>query len=153
MSAKTSSPKTFSVVTMNMRDGSVQGHAAGCADLKRGIKKFAEPSQAEYAETVETKAQAWENYNADFLAEGSGAYEIDWLPCAKHVPAGDQDAILASYEADHIAENAEEAETRMPVETTIKQCGKWTRFYQNGVEVGRVHNDAADAVFAVIRQG
>lgn len=85
----------FQVTLMNMRDGSVQGHGAGCADLKRGKAKFAEPMQATEVWDVVTKADAWLSYNSDFLAEGgeSNAYEIDWLPCAKHIEEGDTHAV------------------------------------------------------------
>lgn len=70
---------------------------------------------------------------------------------AESAPESPEEA-PAKPKATRTRKTAEEAAPGA-VETTIKVCGKWTRFYQNGAEVGRVHNGAADAVFAVIRQG
>lgn len=77
----------YSVALVNMRDGSVQGHKGDCADLKRGKSYADEP----WVLDVEDKAQAWLEYNVDFIAEGGeeNAWDIKWLPCADHVPAGD----------------------------------------------------------------
>jgi hypothetical protein len=122
------------IAIVNMTDGSVQAHKAGCKDLSRKSRKGVGFADEAWELEVTDREEAREAYNADFDEETDGWYDIEWLPCASHVPD---------------REEAEEA----TVETTIKVCGKWTRFYQNGVEVGRVHNDAADAVFAVIRQG
>lgn len=92
-----------SVTLVNITDGTVHGHKAGCADLKRGnLRKHAE---GKFTLEVESKAVAWETYNADFIPEAiadgmpveSSAYEIEWAPCANHVPEGDREAIIAAY--------------------------------------------------------
>jgi hypothetical protein len=102
----------FDVVTMNMRDGSVQGHKAGCADLKRGRAKFSEPEMAEYVETVETKAEARASYNADFDYETDGWYEIEWAACAKHVPEGDIQDFLNPEQPEPVATYADPEHAR-----------------------------------------
>jgi hypothetical protein len=89
MSNTTTTPAEYDVVTMNMTDGSVQGHRAGCADLKRGRAKFAEPSQANDVLRVTSKAEARAEYNADFDEETEGWYDIEWAACANHIPAED----------------------------------------------------------------
>jgi hypothetical protein len=95
----------YQVVLMNRRDGGVEGHAHGCADLTRGSRKFAGDQDPEDAWDVFTKHEAWVGYNSDFLAEGpeSGQYEIQWLPCAKHVPQGHEDS-WESYLTNDITE-------------------------------------------------
>jgi hypothetical protein len=56
---------SFEVTLVNITDGSVQGHKAGCADLTRGnLRKHAEEP---WTLEVTDKAQAWFEYNADFL--------------------------------------------------------------------------------------
>lgn len=83
---------THQVALVNISDGSVQGHRAGCADLTRGnLRRHA--SEAWTLRVVD-KAHAWLEYNSDFLAEGGedNAWPIDWKPCADHVPAGDEHA-------------------------------------------------------------
>lgn len=74
----------YGIALVNMTDGSVQGHKAGCADLKRGARKFAD---APWTFEVPHKEAAREAYNADFDEEIDGWYDIEWLPCANHVPA------------------------------------------------------------------
>lgn len=124
----------FQVVLMNMRDGSVQGHAAGCADLTRGVRKFAEPSQATDVWDVLSKEQAREGYNADFDEETDGWYDINWLPCAKHVPAE--------------TEKAEEFDLHesLPGVVTVKRGPKWTYVSVNGEQVMEVRSEMADYV-------
>lgn len=88
----------FDIVLRNMSDGSVEGHAAGCADLKRKAKRGAKHQSDEaWSLSVSSKHDAWEEYNSDFLNECeehkdhaaldacSHAYNIDWLPCADGV--------------------------------------------------------------------
>ena len=74
----------FQIQLVNMIDGSVTGHKAGCADLKK-LKR-----QGHYViDPMEfsSKREAWEDYNEDFLAEGEdSAWPIDWKPCSDHVP-------------------------------------------------------------------
>lgn len=76
---------TYAVALVNISDGSVQGHKAGCADLKRGnLRKHADhPFEVE----VSSKEEARATYNADFDEETDGWYEIQWAACTKHVPA------------------------------------------------------------------
>lgn len=142
MSTKTT---TFEIVTMNMRDGSVQGHAAGCADLKRGVRKFAEPDQADYPLPVANKHEAWLEYNADFIAEHDhdgcdveaghcdNAYTIEWLPCADHVPAT----------AAPAKPKRSRAKKATAPKLEMKNTGKYTRFYVDGKEVSYVPNELA----------
>ena len=90
----------FEITLRNMTDGSIEGHAAGCADLKRKAKRgHAQPSDEPWTFTVATKHEAWTEYNSDFLAEHDPepecdhdagtcghAWSINWLPCADDVP-------------------------------------------------------------------
>jgi hypothetical protein len=89
-------PSKFNIVLINMADGSVAGHGAGCGDIKRNSGSYAD---APWGLSVATKHEAWVAYNSDFLAEcyddanhdeAAGvchnAYTIHWLPCAAHVP-------------------------------------------------------------------
>lgn len=142
----------YQVVTMNMRDGSVQGHAHGCADLKRGRAKFAEPSQADDFMDVTTKADAWLDYNADFLAEGGedNAWPIEWLPCASHIPAGDTHAVYEENfgDATPVAYQSEVV-THEPVVTT-RVGRKWTYVFVDGAEVAYVRNDMVALVLATL---
>lgn len=92
--------KTHTIALVNMKDGSVQGHKAGCADLKHKSMQADEP----YTLDVTTKHDAWVDYNSDFLAECdehedfcnedrgicSHAWDIRWSPCADHVPSGEE---------------------------------------------------------------
>lgn len=143
----------FQVVTMNMKDGSVQGHAHGCADLKRGKAKFAEPQQANDFMDVLSKHDAWLDYNCDFLPECynhdncdeaagrcDNAYDIHWLPCA--------DAIPAFTEAP-----AEEAPAPAAPVVVVRKGTKRTLITVNGEEVAYVLNSIADSVEAVVRAG
>lgn len=134
--------QTFQVVTMNMKDGSVQGHAAGCADLKRGVRKFAEPQQADWPMTVSTKHEAWLDYNQDFIADGEdmGTYGIDWLPCAKHVPQGLPDTI----------ESVEMDEAPAKPVVTAKVGPKWAYIFVDGEQVAEVRSQFVDAVLLTI---
>ena len=120
---------TFQVVTMNMRDGSVQGHAAGCLDTLRAVRKFSDPRQANEHTTVSSKEEARAEYNADFDQETDGWYEIDWLPCADHVPAESK---------------VEESKVE------VKRGPKWTYIHVNGVQVMEVRSEFADQVLASV---
>ena len=124
----------FQVALMNMRDGSVQGHAAGCRDLTRGAAKFAEPHQAEDIIDALSKEEARESYNADFDEENDGWYDIEWLPCAKHIPA-DHDVV--------------ETEVTGPV-VDVKRGRKWTYIFVNGEQVMEVRSEFADQVLATV---
>lgn len=99
MNASTS---THPVALVNMKDGSIHGHKAGCADLKQTRDHEDTPWTME----VESKHIAWLTYNSDFLAECdehedfcnedrgicSHAWDIHWAPCADHVPSGEEGA-------------------------------------------------------------
>lgn len=141
----------YQVVLMNMRDGSVQGHAHGCADLKRG-QKFAADQDPEAAWDVLTKAEAWVGYNSDFLAEGGeeNAYEIQWLPCAKHVPVGDQHAEYEkAFGEEHVPVAYQEPEKDLTV--TSKKGSKWTYIYVGGELVAEVRNDHVGTTLDFLR--
>ena len=143
----------FQVVTMNMRDGSVQGHIHGCADLKRGVKKFAEPSQADDFMDVETKADAWLDYNSDFLSEGGpdNAYDIQWLPCAKAVPEGDtQAAYEAAFGEEHTPVAYQSEVVTHDEEITMKVGRIWTYVYKNGDLIAEVRTADAHHVIALL---
>ena len=109
----------FAVALVNITDGSVQGHKAGCADLKRGnLRQHADDV---WTLNVESKAGAWAEYNADFIpeAEANGesvesyCHPILWSPCAKHVPEGDM--------ADYYGQTAEQAEPEAPTMTDAER--------------------------------
>ncbi len=100
MSTTTTTP-AHTVTLVNMTDGTVSGHKALCADLKRTRDHASEPWTLEVANKIE----AWKEYNADFLAECdehedfcnedrgicSHAWDIRWAACADGVPEGDED--------------------------------------------------------------
>lgn len=105
----TTTAQTFQIETLNRADGSVDGHRAGCADIARIAKK--ERLDRSGSWDVSSKKQAWEDYNADFIAECEAddpsqcdheahCYEINWLPCANHVPATADDASTTQKEND-----------------------------------------------------
>lgn len=139
----------YQVTLMNMRDGSVQGHAAGCADLTRKTDKYAEPLQATDLWDVETLADGWFSYNSDFLAEGGedNAYDINWMPCTSHIPAGDTHAVYeAAFGEEHTPVAFQtEVVTHKPVITT-KVGAKWTYIYSDGTLIAEVRNDQAEVV-------
>jgi hypothetical protein len=120
----------FQVAVMNMKDGSVQVHGAGCADLKRG-KNFAEKFQADEVWDCIDREDIREAYNADFDEETDGWYDMTWMPCASHVPD----------------------RTEAPVEESkveVKRGPKWTYIHVNGVQVMEVRSEFADQVLANI---
>lgn len=82
---------TFEIALLNMRDGSVAGHRAGCADVNRAIRSGkADFDAGAWEFSVATKREAFLEYNVDFIREADGdesnSYSIHWLPCANHVP-------------------------------------------------------------------
>ena len=116
----------FAVALVNITDGTVQGHKAGCADLSRG--KLRKHADEVWNLEVSSKAEAREAYNADFDEETDGWYDIEWAPCAKHVPAE--------------AEVAEELPT-----TTVKRGAKWTYLYAaDGTLIAELRNDQFEAI-------
>lgn len=133
---------SHSIALVNITDGTVQGHKAGCADLTRGAlrKHGSEVWNLE----VDSKLEAWENYNEDFLAECddfdgdcdhenavcSHSWSITWLPCAKQVPV--------HAEAPKVVEPSKE----------VKRGPKWTYLFIDGVQVLEVRTELADQVLA-----
>jgi len=150
----------YQVVTMNMKDGSVQGHAHGCADLKRGKAKFSDPEQADMFMDVLTKHDAWLDYNADFIAECEhdgcdedaeqcvNAYEINWLPCADAVPAFP--AEVAGEEVTEEDFTAVADEIAAPGKVTTRVGRKWTYVFVDGEEVAYVRNDMVSLVLKTL---
>lgn len=141
----------YQVMVVNMRDGSVQVHGVGCADLKRSKAKFADdPTLWDCKDT----ADVWASYNSDFLAEGgeTNAYDLHWLPCANHVPAGDNHAKYVEWFGDDAVPVAYQTEvvTHEPVITT-KVGRKWTYIYSDGDLVAEVRNDSVAAVLGALR--
>lgn len=90
---------TFSVALVTMKNGTVAGHKAGCADLKQ----TRDHDNEVWTFDASSKNDAWLEYNADFLAECEGephcdrhdeaagecnnAWGIEWASCANHIPA------------------------------------------------------------------
>lgn len=84
---------SHSITLINMDDGSVAGHKAGCADIKKQANKFY--SDDPWTFEVSVKHDAWLEYNMDFIQQGedAGTYPIGWRPCAKHVSQGAEDEV------------------------------------------------------------
>lgn len=115
----------YTVALVNITDGTVSGHKAGCADLKRGnLRKHADEV---WELEVSSKMAAFADYNTDFIAEGGvdNGWPITWAACAKHVPETDAatEATLAEWdpnytpakvtaEGDTAAKPAKKAETK-----------------------------------------
>lgn len=76
------------VTVINRKDGSVSVHKAGCRDVARTMNQE-RPFAEEFSSEFESKFAVWYDYNGDFLAEGSGAYDLDFLPCTEDLPAGE----------------------------------------------------------------
>lgn len=121
----------FQVAVMNMKDGSVQVHGAGCADLKRG-KNFAEKFQADEVWDCIDREDIREAYNADFDEETDGWYDMTWMPCASHVPAREETPVVEESKVE------------------VKRGPKWTYIHVNGVQVMEVRSEFADQVLANI---
>lgn len=98
--------KTYDVTLANTNDGAVHGHKTGCADLKRG-KAYTHHRAEQFTVSVADRAEARAEYNADFDQDTDGWYEIEWLPCAKHVPEGAVEAPLAAEEPGPAESTAE----------------------------------------------
>jgi len=96
-----STTTAHAIALVNMKDGSVQGHKAGCADLK----KTKDHEDAPWTPgKIGDKNTAWLAYNSDFIAECDehedfcnedrgicfNARDIDWFPCADHIPSGEE---------------------------------------------------------------
>jgi hypothetical protein len=133
---------SYSVTLINKSDGSVEGHKAGCADIKRqGHNDHARFGDAWTLE-VESKREAFLDYNADFLDEGQAedeVYQIRWLHCADLIPnvglVRDEPAMV-------------EPVTATP---TVKVGRKWTTITAaDGSLIAEVRNDQVEAVLALL---
>lgn len=136
------------IALVNIADGSVQGHKAGCADLHRGaLRKHADDV---WEFEVATKHDAWVSYNIDFLNEGpeSGQYSIEWKNCSKHVPQGADDTYEAWAAEDAEAE-VEGAFAEAAPKTEVKRGSKWTYVYVDGKLVAEIRNDQAHLLAAI----
>lgn len=136
------------ITLINLTDGTVDGHAAGCADIKRRTRNHADEP---WTFAVATKHDAWLEYNTDFLAEGeeSGQYDINWLPCAKHVPQGHDDTWAAYVQFDQEPERLNPAgasadEEPLPKPMTKTEAYRW---------LARAREDVLDAKMLVYRAG
>lgn len=109
-------PATYKVTIRNLSDGSVEGHAAGCADLKRNVVKRGRRNLAvdhAFTEATTSKRASWLDYNADFIAEGGeeNAWPIEWLPCADHVPAEDAKPVRKTSRTNTVRATKAESST------------------------------------------
>lgn len=142
---------TFSIALVNISDGTVQGHKAGCADLSRGSLRCHADEAWELE--VEDKAEAWFSYSSDFLAEGGmdNAYAIDWKPCANHVPDGDNQARYdAAFGEDHTPVAYQTEVVTHEDEITMKVGRIWTYVYKNGDLIAEVKTQDAHYVVSLL---
>lgn len=123
------------VTTITHRDGSVHAHKTGCADIKRGHAKKVW-SQWDFTEwDVQSKREAFESYNADFIDDGDDAcWPIEWAPCTDELP--EQDVASAIERSQEI---------------TTKVGTKWTYIYRGSELIAEVRTDAAAAVVAALQ--
>lgn len=89
------------VVTINGSGGSdpydVMVHRHGCADVKKALVRGG--FQHDYfVEEVESKRELWLGYNSDFIAEGSGAWDIHFYQCTAGLPDGGKFNITSEEE-------------------------------------------------------
>ena len=63
-------------------------HKAGCRDIKKDANPRNWFPLEVWVEEFESKRELWLNYNADFLAEGSGAWQIHFMACTAGLPDG-----------------------------------------------------------------
>jgi len=78
----------MNITLITLNSGDVEGHRAGCQDVARKMKSFR--GTTDWTFEVNTKHEAFLNYNSDFLDEGTeeaDCYQISWLPCANALPA------------------------------------------------------------------
>lgn len=73
-------------LTLINTDGNVIVHDANCADIKKDLRS-AFGQRDHYSFEYASKFEAWLDYNADFLEEGSGGWELEFKPCCK-LPVG-----------------------------------------------------------------
>lgn len=134
----------FQVAVMNMRDGSVQVHGAGCADLKRG-KNFSEKYDGEVWDCID-REDIREAYNADFDEETEGWYDMTWMPCASHVPDRETKGLnLVTITVEEGGLDLVESEDNTGV-IEVKRGRKWTYIFVDGEQVMEVRTEFADQV-------
>lgn len=152
----TTSAPTFKVQLVNMTNGSVTGHKAGCSDLK----KLAQRHDVLPVEETTSKLRTYLEYNADFIAENSGAHDIDWKACANHVPdvtPDDESASAGSTkdELDDVADAVEKAQKPLtrneciaqlrdagydgPVSYFVPRLREMLAFVKDGVDLKDAH--------------
>lgn len=89
------------VVTINGNGGSdpydVMVHKFGCADVKKAITRGNFPHDY-FVEETESKRDLWLNYNSDFIAEESGAWDIHFYACTAGLPDGGKYNITSEEE-------------------------------------------------------
>lgn len=142
---------SHSIALVNITDGTVHGHKAGCADLTRG--KLRRHADEAWTFDVETKADAWFAYNSDFLAEGGedNAYTINWAPCAKHVPEGDtHEVYVQNFGEEHTPVAYQEAVVTHEPVLEIKRGPKWTYVFVDGKQVMEIRSELADSALSSI---
>lgn len=67
-------------------DADVMVHRAGCRDISKYTRSF--PRHDMFTEEHDSKRSAWLEYNADFLGEEGGAYELTFYPCTAGLEDG-----------------------------------------------------------------
>lgn len=67
----------------------VMVHKAGCADIKKAIRRDGFP-HAHWDEEATSKRDFWLEYNADFIAEGGeeNAWPVHFYACTAGLPEG-----------------------------------------------------------------
>lgn len=70
-----------SITIVQDAQGTVEAHGTGCRDIARKARTFG--VEAWEAGDFDTEREVFEDYNADFLAEGGedAAWPIRFLPC------------------------------------------------------------------------
>lgn len=81
------------VTTINGSGGTdpfdVMVHKAGCADIKKAVRRDNFPHES-WTEEIESKRAYWLHYNSDFLEEGGeeAAWPMHFYPCTAGLPEG-----------------------------------------------------------------
>lgn len=146
---------TFKVQLVNVTNGTVAGHKAGCSDLK----KLAQRHDVLEVQEVHDKQEVHDDYNADFIAEGGedNAYEIDWKACANHVPDATEvpGTGTTKDELDDVADAVEKAQKPLtrneciaqlrdagydgPVSYFVPRLREMLAFVKDGVDLKDAH--------------
>lgn len=75
--------KLVTINGMYATDHDVAVHRADCKDVAKATL-----GRDYFTEEFDSKRELWLDYNADFLAEGSGAWFIHFHACTKGLPDG-----------------------------------------------------------------